>query len=227
MSSLRLLIVEDDLANLELMDEVFSSLKAEVHPVDDGRMAAALVCQEKFDGIFMDLEMPTMHGFELARLVRESSWNRHTPIVIVTGRDDKATMQQAFEVGGTFFLPKPVDRQRLNGLFRAVRGAFLQNRRRTLRVSLQTELVCTVNGRALKGTSFNLSQGGMQISAEGLLAQDQVHITFAAPFVHAPIEIDGVVAWVTKGRQGIQFTRMNKESEAAILEYIAHVEEID
>ena len=39
MSSLKLLVVEDDLPSLELMDEVFTSLKADVHPVSDGRQS--------------------------------------------------------------------------------------------------------------------------------------------------------------------------------------------
>jgi CheY-like chemotaxis protein len=227
MSSLRLLIVEDDPASLELMDEVFTSLKAEVRPIDDSREAAVLVCREKFDGIFLDLEMPTMSGFDLAQRVRESPRNKFTPIVIVTGRDDKATMQQAFAIGATFFLQKPVDRQRLNGLFRAVRGALVQNKRKCLRVPLQTEILCQLDSRVIKGTSSNISQGGMQVRADGLNAKDQVHVSFSLPVIGASIEVFGVVAWVTDGRQGIQFTRVNKESESAILQFIAHFEDSD
>src|SRR2546426_8881899 len=130
MAPLKLLIVEDDLASLELMAEVFTSLTAEVRPVGDSEKAAALVNGERFDGIFLDLEMPNLHGFDLARRIRKSSWNQSTPIIIVTGRDDRRTMQEAFAIGATFFLQKPVDRQKLTGLFRTVRGALLENRRR-------------------------------------------------------------------------------------------------
>lgn len=227
MSSLRLLIVEDDPASLELMEEVFTSLKAVVRPIDDAREAAALVCREKFDGIFLDLEMPAMNGFDLAQRVRESPWNKSTPIVIVSGRDDKATMQQAFAMGATFYLQKPVDRQRLSGLFRAVRGAFVQNRRKSLRVSLQTEISCEVDSRVIRGTSLNLSQGGMQVRADGLSARDQVHMSFTLPVVGARVEAYGVVAWSSDGRQGIQFTKVNKQGEDAILEFIAQSEEVD
>jgi two-component system, NarL family, sensor histidine kinase BarA len=96
MAPLKLLIVEDDVASLELMAEVFISLKAEVRPVSDSPKAACLVNQEKFDGIFLDLEMPDLHGFELARQIRQVFLEyRSTPIVIMTGRDDRKTMQEA------------------------------------------------------------------------------------------------------------------------------------
>src|ERR1035437_7875841 len=109
MTPLKLLVVEDDLASLELMAEVFMSLKAEGRPVSDSEKAAGMVNKERFDGIFLDLEMPNLNGFDLARLIRKSSWNKSTPIVIVTGREERDTMQQTFSLGATFFLQKPVD----------------------------------------------------------------------------------------------------------------------
>jgi CheY-like chemotaxis protein len=122
MQPLKLLVVEDHIPSLELMTEVFMSLKAKVRPISDSEKAVALVNQEKFDGIFLDLEMPNLNGFDLARLVRKSSWNKSTPIVIATGRDQRQTMQDVFAIGATFFLRKPVDRQKLSALFRTVSG---------------------------------------------------------------------------------------------------------
>src|SRR5713226_10099785 len=85
MTPLKLLVVEDNLANLELMTEVFTSLKADVRPISDSERAVGVVNQEKFDGIFLDLEMPNLNGFDLARLIRMSSWNKSTPILSSPG----------------------------------------------------------------------------------------------------------------------------------------------
>ena len=48
---MKLLVVEDDIASLELMTEVFVSLKAQVRPLSDSREAEATVNRENFDGI--------------------------------------------------------------------------------------------------------------------------------------------------------------------------------
>src|ERR1700689_3478189 len=181
MGSLKLLIVEDDIASLELMTEVFTSLEAQGRPVSDSQKAAGLVNQERFDGIFLDFEMPTLHGFDLARIIRKSSWNKSTPIIIVTGRDQRDTMQQAFTIGATFFLQKPVDRQKLSILFRTVRGGMLENRRRSTRAPIQTEVMCMVGSRTISGRTWNLSQGGMQVEADGLQPKETVRVGFRLP----------------------------------------------
>lgn len=227
MASLKLLIVEDDVASLELMAEVFTSLEAEVCPVSDSLRAAKLVNDKKFDGIFLDLEMPNLHGFDLARQIRKSSWNKSTPIVIVTGRDDRKTMEEVFAIGATFFLQKPVDRQRLSRLFRTVRGGLLDNRRRHIRVPLQTEVTCQQGSRTMNGVSWNLSQGGIQVEAGGLQTGESVRISFRLPASDVEIDAIGIVVWARENRQGIQFTKVSANKQQSIRQFIAEVEKRD
>jgi len=224
MSSLKLLVVEDDIPSLELMTEVFTSLKANVRPMSDSMQAAALVEKEKFDGIFLDLEMPKMNGFELAKRVRDSSWNRSTPVVIVTGREKRDTMHLSFATGATFFLQKPVDRQKLTTLFRTVRGPLFENRRHYLRVPLQTEVTCTTGSRTLRGQTWNLSQGGIQIEVGNLNDADSVRLSFTLPGSANPIETFGVVAWAKNDRQGIHFTQMSLQHQQEIRNFISQLE---
>ena len=224
MASLKLLVVEDHIPSLELMAEVFVSLEAEVWPLSDSREAASLIDKEKFDGIFLDLEMPDMSGFELARKIRKSSWNKATPIVIVTGRDEQQTMREAFAIGATFFLQKPVDRQRLSVLFRTVRGGMLDNRRRSVRVPIHTEVICEVGSRTVRGVTWNLSQGGIQVEAGDLQPGDAVRLSFRLPVSGIPINAAGTVVWANDRRQGIQFTPMSTQNEQSIRDFIAAAE---
>jgi CheY-like chemotaxis protein len=227
MQPLKLLVVEDHIPSLELMTEVFISLKAEVRPISDSKKAVAMVNQEKFDGIFLDLEMPNLNGFDLARLVRKSSWNRSTPIIIVTGRDDRQTMQDAFAIGATFFLQKPVDRQKLSALFRTVSGGMLENRRKSTRVPIRAEVACTVGSRTVRGTSWNLSQGGMQVEVADLKQKDAVRLSFTLPVSGVVIETAGVVVWAKETRQGIQFTNLSAQTQKSISQFIAQIENMD
>lgn len=224
MLSLKLLVVEDDAASLELMTEVLRSLEAEVRPISDSQEAASLVNREKFDGIFLDLEMPNLNGFALAQEVRTSSWNRLTPIVIVTGRDERETMHQAFATGANFFLQKPIDKRKLALLFRAVRGTMVENRRRYARVPLQTEVTCTVGTKVGKGRTWNLSQGGMQVEAGHLASGDKVRVSFRLPGLGITIDAQGTVVWGKEDRQGIQFAKLSKEALEAIRQFISQVE---
>ncbi len=225
--ALRLLIVEDDVASLELMEEVFLSLNAEVRAVGESTKAADLVNRERYDGIFLDLEMPYMNGFDLARWIRNSSRNRSTPIITVTGRDDRQTMQQVFASGATFYLQKPVDRQKLTNLYRTVRGSLYECRRRFVRVSLQADVVCTVDSQQFKGVSWNLSQGGIQVEVEGLQIGQNVRLTFRLPSSGTVIDATGRVIWrgANGTRQGIHFLHVKGEQE--IRDFISEVEGVE
>jgi CheY-like chemotaxis protein len=227
MQALKLLVVEDDIASLELMTEVFTSLKAEVRAISDSEKAVGVVNQEKFDGVFLDLEMPNLNGFDLARLIRKSSWNKSTPIIIVTGREGRQTMQDAFAIGATFFLQKPVDRQKLGALFRTVSGGMIENRRKYTRVPVQTNVACTVGSRILRGTSWNLSQGGMQVEVGDLKPKDTVRLSFQLPVSGAVIDAAGIVVWANANRQGIQFTGVSEQSQRSIRQFMTEVEKME
>ena len=220
--ALKVLVVEDDAPTLELMDEVLTSLKVEVHAVRDSEQAAGLVNQERFDGIFVDLQMPKVDGFELARRIRASSWNKSTPIVVVTGHDDTKTMQKAFAAGTTFFLQKPIDRQRLTNLFKAARGRMFENRRQFVRVPLQTEVICQVGDQTFRGTSLNISQGGILFEVGRTLSLGtSVRLSFRLPGRELRIDVTGVVARIDeRQRAGVRFTHVGSRELQLIRDLI-------
>jgi CheY-like chemotaxis protein len=225
MACLNLLVVEGDIPSLELMTEVFSSLKAEVVPVQDSREAVLLVDNKKFDGIFLDLEMPPVRGLELTERVHASSWNKSTPVIVVTGRDDRHAMQQAFSNGASFYMHKPVDRQKLTGLLRTVRGTLVESRRRYTRVPLHTEATCIVGVQTLRVPCRNLGPGGVQVEAAELKTGDAVRVSFRLPASNVTIEAFGTVVWATDNRRAIQFTRLGQKDEANIREFISRAEQ--
>lgn len=223
---MKLLVVEDDIASLELMTEVFRSLKADVRSLSKSSEAALLLNREKFDGIFLDLEMPELDGFQLAEKVRRSPSNKVTPIVIVTGRESHDSMQRSFATGATFFLQKPIDRRKLTRLFYTVRGPMVENRRRYLRVPLQTKVTCLLGAKTLMGISWNISQGGIQVQVEGLNVGDELRLSLNLPKSGVKLDANGVVVWANDDRQGIQFTKVAPKIQQEIHKFIEQVDSI-
>lgn len=221
---MKLLVVEDDISSLELITEVFTSLKAEVRPLSDSQEAAAVVDQEKFDGIFLDLEMPKLDGFQLAEKIRQSSWNKLTPIIIVTGSDQRDTMRRSFKTGAMFFLQKPVDRHKLTRLFQTVRGPIVENRRRSVRVPLQTKVTCIVGTKTLSGRTWNISQGGIQVEVDSLSANETVKISLMLPDSRVALDAIGKVVWAKADRQGVLFTKVAPKVQIEIQKFVEAIE---
>jgi CheY-like chemotaxis protein len=219
--SLRVLIVEDDPIVLELMSEVFTSADVQVEPVSDSQTAATLVAAQRFDGIFLDLHMPKMGGIELTRHIRQSSWNKLTPVIVVTGGCGAETMQSVFEAGATFFLQKPVDRHKLLRLFRVARGTMADTRRRCIRVPLETLVACENRGVTTTAMSFDISEGGILVGADHLHPGEQVRLSFQLPTAQMAVTTAGlVVRRYGQQRAGIQFVKVTETLRNDIRDYV-------
>ena len=101
------------------------------------------------------------------------------------------------------------------------------DRRRQARVPLQTDVICDVGSRNVRGMSWNLSRGGMQVDIGNLKAADTVRLSFRLPVSATRIDAFGVVVWASETRQGIQFTKMSAKNAEAIQQFIADVEKPD
>ncbi len=124
-SRFKVLVVEDDLAALELLRDVLTFQGFEVLALEQSEAAPAIIEQETLDAIFLDQQMPGLNGLELCQQVRKSTLNRTTPVVMITGSEDGKLMEGAFSAGVTLFLTKPIDRPRLLKLLKTVRGRMI------------------------------------------------------------------------------------------------------
>jgi len=220
MASPKLLTVDDDAASLELVTTLLEKLGGTVRAVSDSQVAADLVQKEKFDGIFLDLTMPVVSGFDLAKLARGSTCNKDTPIVIITSRDEKDTMHLSFSLGATYFLQKPIELPTLAETLRKIGRPLPENKRRFTRIPLNTKVTCTLGGSSLTGVTWNISQGGIQIEVVGLKLGDTVRMSMFLPQPPASIKAEGLVVWAQEGRQGLYFTEMSVEDQEAVRAYI-------
>jgi len=102
---MRVLIVEDERKMAELLKE---GLEEENHSVSiafDGRCGLELAACAEFDAIVLDLMLPGMTGFDVARRLRRG--HNQTPILVLTARDAAEDIAKALDLGADDYLKKP------------------------------------------------------------------------------------------------------------------------
>jgi len=104
----RVLIVDDEKRNVDLLNVRMKSLGHETETAKDGIEALAKLKLE-IDLVLLDINMPGMDGFDVARKIRNDPETSDIPIIMVTALDDKETKLRAVEVGVNDFITKPVD----------------------------------------------------------------------------------------------------------------------
>ena len=109
----RILLVDDNPANLALLFALLDPLGFEVEAVDDGDKALSSVAQHKPDLILMDLLMPGIDGHEALRRIRNTDGNSRTKIVGVSAAVADKTRVKAFAAECDGFVAKPVELKEL------------------------------------------------------------------------------------------------------------------
>lgn len=114
-SSLRLLLVEDDVIVASVIGGLLEHQGHSVRHVLNGLAVLVELEQDRYDAILLDLDLPGLNGFEIARMVRKreaAGWP--IPIVAVTARSAADDEQRARLAGMDGFLRKPLSGRELN-----------------------------------------------------------------------------------------------------------------
>lgn len=104
-----LLIVDDDPVSQDIMAKVLSSEGYHVTIARDGKEAIEYVQRMVFNLILLDIEMPNMNGIEVLRAIRKKYNPDERPIMMVTCRDERDDMLEAFNIGANDYIVKPLD----------------------------------------------------------------------------------------------------------------------
>jgi two-component system sensor kinase len=118
---LRILLVEDGAINRQVAVGLLGLEGHHVVEAEDGREALAILEQQAFDVILMDLEMPEMDGMETTRAIRQRealSGNR-TPIVAMTAHAVKGYREKCLKSGMDEYITKPIWPEELFSVLRA------------------------------------------------------------------------------------------------------------
>ncbi|MFU8764041.1 MAG: PAS domain-containing protein, partial [Haliea sp.] len=104
----RILVVEDNAINQEVICELLSSHGIKVEVADNGRLAIDKLQLGRFDGILMDCQMPVMDGYEATRVIRAMSGYEALPIIAMTANVMAGDRDKALAAGMNDHVGKPI-----------------------------------------------------------------------------------------------------------------------
>lgn len=107
----QVLIVDDDITARILARQALEADGFTVVEAEHGGQALEVFQQALPDIVLMDVDMPVMNGYEACRQLRNLPCGKLTPTLMVTGQDDMESVQQAYQVGATDFITKPLNWQ--------------------------------------------------------------------------------------------------------------------
>jgi len=107
----KILIVEDDPAILLGLEDYLLEQSFHVIKTDDGKAGYNLALSEKPDLILLDINLPSMDGIQVCRMLREQGYKN--PIIILTSRGEKIDKVVGLEVGADDYVTKPFDTREL------------------------------------------------------------------------------------------------------------------
>ena len=116
-AGLRVLVVDDNIINREVVSTMLERANAVVKQACNGQEAVDAVAaggsESPYDVVLMDMRMPVMGGIEATRLIRGLQNGANLPIIAFTADTMSEDRERVFEAGANDLLAKPIDKQRL------------------------------------------------------------------------------------------------------------------
>lgn len=107
MHEIRALVVDDSKVGRLTMLKKLEAIGVKVDMTESGQQALDYLKHHRPDMIFMDYMMPDMDGFETTRRIKAAPATRLIPVIIVSGSDDEAFVEQALAIGAIKVITKP------------------------------------------------------------------------------------------------------------------------
>ncbi len=161
-----LLVVDDRQENLAAMEALLDDGEWQVRTVDSGEAALKCLLEEEVGLVLLDVQMPRMDGFEVARLMRSSPLTRYTPIIFISAiAHTQDAVLRGYASGAVDFILKPFDPQVLRHKIQSLL-AHERNRRDLLHLSQQLDSARAFNASVLE----NAAEGILVVGEDGIIS---------------------------------------------------------
>lgn len=116
MNEPKILIVDDRPENLVALKSVLDELEAEIMTASSGNEAVIKVIENEFALVLMDVQMPSMDGFETVKLMKQNMQTQCMPVIFISAiYNDEIYTIKGIEVGAVDFMTKPINASVLLG----------------------------------------------------------------------------------------------------------------
>jgi len=109
----RVLIVEDDDNNMELISFILQTNGYEVIKAENGHDGYTSAVENKPDFIILDIQLPDIDGFEVMKKIRACAEIRDTPVIAMTSYAMAGDRERMLAVGCSGYIEKPIDPERV------------------------------------------------------------------------------------------------------------------
>jgi signal transduction histidine kinase len=205
-----ILIVDDTLANLQVLTQMLTERGYKIRPANSGNIALKSVQSTLPDLILLDIQMPEMDGYEVCEKLKADNKTSDIPVIFISALSDVFDKVKAFSVGGVDYVTKPFQAEEV--LARVETHLKLHRLRQEL---VQSEKMASL-GRLVAGFAHEIntpigvavtSASTLQIYAKKinkLLGQEEV-------------DIDELVSALEMIDEGVNLTLSNLERAADLV----------
>lgn len=130
----RILVVDDDPINLQVIQSILSSNSYDIMTVTNGEKALATLHTKEWDLVISDVMMPQVSGYELTKAIRQHFSMTELPVLLLTARNQPIDIENGFLAGANDYVTKPVDTLELRSRVRALTSV-----KQSMRERLQME----------------------------------------------------------------------------------------
>ena len=109
MEKINVLIVDDEETNLNLIEEIISEDHIDIFKSISGMDALKIISKRDYAAIIIDINMPVMDGYELAKFIKKDPKAKGIPIIFITALHSKHDAYKAYKTGAIDFISKPLD----------------------------------------------------------------------------------------------------------------------
>jgi len=109
MNKKSILVIDDDEMTRLLINQVLTKDIYHIIEAKDGVEGVALFDLHSPDLVLLDVELPKLNGFEVCQIIRDKEKGKRIPIIMITGMDDTKSIENAYRLGATDFMIKPIN----------------------------------------------------------------------------------------------------------------------